>query len=173
MGNRTLKTASESGDLDAVRRHLANGADVNATTAAGHFALGGAIINDHIEVVRELIAHGADVNLESEYRWTPLYLAAWQDCAEIAQVLIDAGAKLETATISGYYSPPRYRPLHIACLNGYVDVVKVLIDNGADLNALNGMNSTPLDMAKSKGHQEVVDLLEAHGAVSSRTPQDP
>ncbi len=54
---RTLKSASQAGDLDAVKYHISQGADVNATTAAGHFALGGAVINGHSEVVECLIAH--------------------------------------------------------------------------------------------------------------------
>lgn len=55
---RTLKSASGAGDLDAVKYHLSQGADVNATTAAGHFALGAAVINGHSEVVEFLIAQG-------------------------------------------------------------------------------------------------------------------
>ncbi|MEZ6153408.1 MAG: ankyrin repeat domain-containing protein [Pirellulaceae bacterium] len=56
---RTLKSASGAGDLDAVKYHLSQGADVNATTAAGHFALGAAVINGHSDVVEFLIAQGA------------------------------------------------------------------------------------------------------------------
>ena len=75
MRPRTLKSAAQAGDLDAVKYHLAQGAKINATTAAGHFPLGGAIIHGHSHVVEFLISRGANVNLKSEYGWTPLYLA--------------------------------------------------------------------------------------------------
>ena len=55
MRPRTLKSAAEAGDLDAVKYHLSRGAEINATTAAGHFALGGAIINRHPHIVEYLI----------------------------------------------------------------------------------------------------------------------
>ena len=82
MRPRTLKSAAEHGDLDAVKYHLSRGAEINATTAAGHFALGGAIIKGHPHIVEYLIANGADIDQESEFGWTPLYLAAWTGSAE-------------------------------------------------------------------------------------------
>jgi ankyrin repeat protein len=94
MRPRTLKSAADHGDLDAVRYHLSQGADINGTTAAGQFALDGAIINNHPHVVEYLIANGADINKLSGFRWSPLYVAAWAGSVESAALLLLAGAKM-------------------------------------------------------------------------------
>lgn len=160
MRPKTLKSAAKAGDLDAVKYHLAQGAKINAITAAGHFALGGAIIHGHSHVVEFLIARGANVNLKSEYGWTPLYLAAWTGNAEIAVLLLSAGARINTKTVGGWNSPYGYSPLHIAAANGSLDVVKLLVASGARVNARNGESKTPLDIATEQGHTRVVRFLK-------------
>jgi uncharacterized protein len=47
------------GDMNAVRRLIAHGAEVNATNRAGDTALMIAAIQGHYEVVRLLISKGA------------------------------------------------------------------------------------------------------------------
>ncbi len=51
-----------------------------------------------------------------------------------------------------------------ASLRGNVDVVKLLLAKGADINAKTKGGQTALMAASSGGHQEVVNLLKAHGA---------
>jgi len=159
MRPRTLKSAAEAGDLDAVKYHLSRGKKINATTAAGHFPLGGAIIYGHIKVVKFLIAHGANVNLKSAYGWTPLYLAAWTGNDEIAAVLIDAHARVNTKTLQGWNSPNGFSPLHVASECGSLDVVKLLIAAGARVGAKDGDGKTAMEIATERGHMEVVEFL--------------
>jgi ankyrin repeat protein len=166
MRPRTLKAAAERGDLDAVKYHLSQGADINGTTAAGHFALDGAIINDHPHVVEYLIANGADINKMSEFRWSPLYVAAWAGSIESAALLLLAGAKMETKTLDGPHSPDEYTPLHIAAVNGRLAVVLLLIGAGANVEARTGSGETALDLARQCKHTAVVKLLKR--VVSSR-----
>jgi len=159
MRPRTLKAAAERGDLEAVMYHLSNGADINGTTAAGHFALGGAIINDHPHIVEFLLSNGADVNLESEYGWTPLYIAAWKNRPECAALLLQARARINTRTTEGWNSPPAYAPLHIAAACGHLAIVMMLITAGARINARTGTRETAFDLAKANGHTSVVRFL--------------
>lgn len=168
MRPRTLKTAAEAGDLDAVKYHLARGADINGTTAAGHFALGGAILNGHDDVVEYLIAHGADINLESEYGWTPLYLAAWRDTPNCAALLLQAGAKTDTQTRGGWHSPSGYTPLHIAAERGHLAVVMLLVAAGADVNVPNGSDRVALDLAIATGHNSTANFLKQSAQHLSR-----
>lgn len=167
MRPRTLKSAAEHGDLEAVIYHLSNGADINGTTAAGHFALGDAIINDHPHIVECLIAHGADVNLESAFGWTPLYIAAWKNRPECAAMLLQARARKNTKTTEGWYSPPSYTPLHIAAERGHLAIVKLLIRAGARINARTGTRKTAFDLAKANGHKSVVRFLNSQVAARS------
>jgi uncharacterized protein len=160
MRPRTLKSASEAGDLDAVRYHLSQGADVNATTAAGHFALGGAVINGHPHVVECLIDHGADIDLLSEFGWSPLYLAAWQGEPEIAAQLLLAGARIGTRTIGGWNSPSGYTPLHIAAKRGHLAIVLLLVAAGAQVDATDEAGETALDLAVEEGQTAVAKFLK-------------
>jgi ankyrin repeat protein len=168
MRPRTLRSAAEAGDLEALRYHLSRGADVNATTAAGHFALGGAIINRHFQVVEYLIANGADINQVSESGWSPLYLAAWAGCVHSTALLLLAGAKINTRTTGGWNSPSGYTPLHIAAERGQLAIVMLLVAAGAQVGARNGSSKTALDLAIAAGHSAIVQFLQNCAASGSR-----
>ena len=53
-----------------------------------------------------------------------------------------------------------YTALHHASFNGNQDSVKELIDAGADVNLLTKKEGTAAEYAKSRGHTEIVALLE-------------
>ena len=168
MRPRTLKSAAEAGDIDAMEYHLARGADINARTAAGHFPLGGAIFYSHSEAVEFLIAEGAKINMKTEFDWTPLYMPAWRGNARIAALLIAAGAHLNSRTIGGWNSPSGFTPLHAAADNGSLEVVKLLIAAGASLIARNGSGKTALDVAVERGNNQIARFLRAALKKASR-----
>ena len=63
--NEDFFEAAKRGDLPAVERFIANGADVNVKTTDGITALMIASLNGHKEVVQSLLIKGADVNAET------------------------------------------------------------------------------------------------------------
>ena len=65
-------TAAARGDIEAVKQHLAAGADVNAKDDDGWTPLHQATDEGHKEIVELLIAKGADVNATDEDGETPL-----------------------------------------------------------------------------------------------------
>lgn len=168
MRPRTLKSAAEAGDLEAVEYHLAKGADINGTTAAGHFALDGAIINDHADVVEYLIRHGANINQKSEYGWSPLYVAAWANRPECAALLLLAGARMNAKTLGGWNSPSGYTALHIAAERGCLAIVMLLVAAGAQVDTPSGSSETALDLAIESGHTCIVKFLKSLVASGSR-----
>ena len=91
----SIHDAAVAGDIEAVKQHLAAGADVNAKGERGSTPLHFAAWLGHkeiIEIVELLIANGADVNAKEEDGHTPLHLAAAWGQKEIAEVLIANGA---------------------------------------------------------------------------------
>ena len=75
QSNRALIQAVDSGNNEAVKQHLADGADVNAKGERGSTPLHFAAWLGHkeiIEIVELLIANGADVNAMDENGGTPL-----------------------------------------------------------------------------------------------------
>ena len=77
--DRALLEAARDGNIEAVRQHLAAGADVNAKNQNGSTPLHEAATKDVAEL---LIAEGADVNAKDD-GWTPLHSAAWEGHKEV------------------------------------------------------------------------------------------
>jgi uncharacterized protein len=77
---------------------LDSGADVNATNSYGTTALIDAASRGRSKTVEILLDSGADVNATNSYGMSALYLAG---NAETAELLIKAGARLDTLTVNG------------------------------------------------------------------------
>jgi ankyrin repeat protein len=84
--NTLLIYAAAFGSVDAVRRLVERGADVNAKNSFGATALVYAAANE--AKVRLLVAHGADVNARTRQGRTPLTIAAACDgCSGVVKLL--------------------------------------------------------------------------------------
>ena len=79
----SIHEAASSGIIEAVKKHLAAGADVNAKIG-GETPLHFAALFGRKEIAEMLIAKGADVNTKDEFGYTPLHHAAWNGRTEIA-----------------------------------------------------------------------------------------
>jgi ankyrin repeat protein len=112
---------------------------------------------DYIKVARSLIDNGADVNAKS--RWSPLYAAVAKNWKEMVELLISAGAD-----VNSHDEDLQSTPLHIAAEDGNKDIAELLISKGAEVNAKDKDGKTPLKLALENGWNSVVDLLRKHGA---------
>jgi len=156
--NVDIWNAANDGNIDAVKKHLTAGADVNATDGNGVTPLHFAASENHGEVVELLIAEGADVNATDKNGATPLHMAAAQGNKEIAELLIAEGADL------GWPANEKSTPLRYAAVRGHTELVELLIAEGADVNASDENGATSLHMAAARGHKEIAKLLIAEGA---------
>src|SRR5215475_1040358 len=111
------------------------------------------------EAVRSLLKQAVDVNAAQGDGMTALHWAALKGEADMAKVLLYAGANVRATTRLAAYTP-----LFMAAKSGNAAVVKVLLDAGADAKtpALDGL--TPLMMAAASGDAESVNLLLTKGA---------
>ena len=89
----SIHLAAREGNTEAVKQHLAAGADVNATDEVGWTPLHRAVGPSHKEVVELLIAEGADVNTKGKYGNTPLDTAIRFKRTETADLLRKHGGK--------------------------------------------------------------------------------
>jgi len=133
-----LLVAAQRGDLDAVKKLVDAGADVNMRETeqhnrgqtALHYAARGKYYypkGDHLAVARFLLAHGADVNAKADTGYTPLHVAAGLGQKDMVRFLLDNGADINAMDIRG-------TPLQAAVLQGHEDVVALLIERKARLN---------------------------------------
>ncbi|MEV7775723.1 ankyrin repeat domain-containing protein [Kitasatospora sp. NPDC086791] len=146
-----LMAAVVGGDLGAVRRLLAEGAEVDTRFPVvngfndAHTPLLVACRDGHQEIARELLAAGADVNVtEPTFGAVPLHKAVYNGHAGITALLAAApGVDLDFQGITNGYTP-----LHDALWHGYEDCARILIDAGARLDLVGHDGKLPADIAR-------------------------
>ncbi|BCA96257.1 hypothetical protein TUM19329_26180 [Legionella antarctica] len=162
-----------------------------------------AVINDQTEVVKFLTPKVASLIIRSQSGKTPLSAAAEKSDAHpikmflkkhqnrlneqfiqaiqsedlmLAAMCLDVGAEVDTP-IQENINNTKYTALFYVCSTGNIDLVKLLISRKANLNSLGPNDSTPLHVAVSFNHQQIVQLLKNEGAellrdTNNQTPVD-
>lgn len=129
-----------------------------------------AIKNNNTDEVLKFINNGANLNLSFHIpsRYTPLMVAAQYDSKEVAELLIEHGAKVNHEPIEldgGAY----YFPLSAAAEWNSKNVAEVLINHGAWLDALDRDDYDideflrPIDFAMINNSKDVVEVFLNHG----------
>ena len=153
--------ASMLGDTEEISKLLAaNRSLVTAVSSDGWFPLHLAAHFAKTDAVRLLLNNGAQAAARSTnaLQNTALHAAAAGRAADAGKLLIDHGASVNEPQHGGWV------PLHAAAQNGDIEFARALIEAGADVNVRAENQQRPLDLALTKGHQSMVDLLESHGA---------
>jgi len=154
-GGQPVNLAVHRENFDVARLLLQRGATPSLFAACG---LG------EQPLVERMLAAAVPVDELAEPGGTPLHAAAMYGHAEIAEMLIRAGADVDV----NYEVDPCYSatPLHVAGLFGHLGVVRTLLAHGANTALLDSEEETPLQCAIERGHAEVADLLQGWGATA-------
>ena len=181
-----LFAAIDGGDLDAVRRMLAEepalagSRDATGVSASLHARYRGrADIGDALiaatsaldifdaaaagrtaDVARLLDTAPADAKAFSADGFTALHLAAFFNRPDVAALLIARGAEVDAVA----HNPMRVRPLDSAATMRASMIVAALLASGADPNAAQEQGATVLMSAAASGDVQSVKALLAHGA---------
>ena len=79
----SIFNAAITGNIEAVKQHLAAGTDVNAKNKIGSTPLNYAALKGHEEIAELLIAEGADVNARDKDGKTPFDVASNDETADL------------------------------------------------------------------------------------------
>ena len=98
----SLHRAAEEGDIEAVKKHLAAGANKNVRAGKWRDTpLHRAAFWGYTEVVELLINNEVDVNAKDKYGCTPLHDAAEYSHLEIAEMLINRAPDMNALANNG------------------------------------------------------------------------
>ncbi|HEV3057588.1 MAG TPA: ankyrin repeat domain-containing protein [Vicinamibacterales bacterium] len=123
-----------------------------------------AAMHKDAQAVRSLLRQGGDVNAAQGDGMTALHWAAMQGDADLAGVLLYAGANVRATTRLGGYTP-----LHLASQSGSTAVINALVAAGAAVGAATATGATPLMLAASAGQTDAVKTLLDHHADPNTT----
>ena len=160
-------SAAAEGDVQLLRKLIANGGDVNAADAVGWTPLWAATYTDKQAVVRELLNAGqVDVNRPNSRGELPLCRAA--ACGQeaiVGMLLLSPGIDPAKAGYGGN------TPMHEAAHAGHARVLRNLLYSGASLEAANELNWTPLWSAAFAEKLDCLRLLLHAGADVNRVDE--
>lgn len=112
-----------------------------------------------VEQVRDLLRRGADVNAAQGDGMSALHWAATMGRADIADVLLYAGADPGSTTRMGAYTA-----LHLASKAGHVEVIDRLLKGRALAETETSTGVRALHFAAQSGRADAVAVLIRHGA---------
>jgi ankyrin repeat protein len=105
--------------------------------------------------VVEILQQGVDANASFPITGTrALMIAAAQGHVDTVRALLDAGADVNAADVTGW------TPLHAAAYNGDLQIVKLLLGHGAIPPPPSWFLQSPSIMAEKLGHQDIELLLK-------------
>ncbi|MFA5130765.1 MAG: ankyrin repeat domain-containing protein [Patescibacteria group bacterium] len=148
------------GDLDALKRWIEQGGDINACDVQNDNLLTQAARQANSEFTSYLLAKGAKVNAKGAQGFDALTWAGESGNTTNEMLLIGAGA--DANAVQG--DTDRSTPLFRAIAGGHVAAVELLIQYGANISQRNGQYKTPLIEAAMKPNSDVVACLLNHGA---------
>lgn len=141
-----LHWAVRQGHTDAAVLLMKYGADPHLEDSEGCNALHLASQFGHTPVVAYLIAMGLDVDVLDRSGMTPIMWAAYRSFGiDTIRVLLNFGASVNLTD-----KLQKNTALHWAVASSNTNAIRPLLKSGANLDALNGQDLTPLDLATER-----------------------
>jgi len=152
--------AAMKSDLAAVKKLIAQGADVNEPQGDGMTALHWAAEHGDSAMASALLKARASVKAVTRIgSYTPLHIAGKAGSAAVVRELLKAGADVNAVTTNGA------APLHFAAQSGDPDAVGAMLDKGANANARETeWGQTPLVFAAEYDRPAAIKVLLKRGA---------
>ena len=140
----------------AAKKHIKDGANLNAHTEAGEsvlaYALKSRVDQDMLEL---LIQSGADLFYTDDEGVSIFDFAVTYNNIFMIELLLEKGKDVNDVTRKSGFTP-----LMAAVCYGRYDIFRVLLEAGADISAVERKSMTALDFAKKMRKTSMIKLLE-------------
>ncbi len=154
-------------NVNATRKLLNNGVNVNQENKEGNTPLYRASEMGHTEAVKLLLSKGADVNKAKKDGDTPLTIASYEGHTEIVKLLLAKGADINKVDKDGETA------LYVASEGNRFDIVEMLRKAGANVNKADNRGRTPLYVASREGNvSSVRELLKSKNVQVDKVDKD-
>ena len=153
----SLHYAAKVGDIEQLKKCLAEGKDVNEPDQYGDTPLHISVEREKIEAVKFLVNQKANINIQNAKETTALHLGIKEENLVIVDFLVAQGANVNQKDGNG--NPP----LHLAVRERNVAIVQKLLSTGhVDLNIKDKQERTALELAKERKNSSMVRILEEY-----------
>jgi cytohesin len=205
-----LCVAANSNSSKVAKLLISKGANINEICINGdtpiHIAAKGgmhAARGGHIETLKVLIVEGANLNAKlkdnksnSSYGivgWTPLHLAANHGQTESAELLVAAGAEINSKSQKGHTpldisimhgqaetaiylekqkaKSSELNPIHLAIIHSDIESLKEQLNKSVPIESRSDICEPPLNHAAFWGREETVKILIDNGLDINFTPK--
>ncbi|MFP4549756.1 MAG: ankyrin repeat and protein kinase domain-containing protein [Spirochaetales bacterium] len=191
-GYTDLMIMAKSGDLEACRELVANGAEIDFSAPDGTTAFALAALSGHLHIMEYLRDRGANINPVIREQSPLLHELVYEDNGPAAGWLLQQGVSADLDRTSDGWSPLMvavtvgnrtmvslllnagadpdlldgrlWSPLHVAVWDGDFGTAELLLEHGSDINVCGDINRSPLHYVAGEGNLDAVRFLLAAGA---------
>ena len=153
-----LHLAASAGLVDAIRRLLGDGFDIDEKDGVGCTSMYYACQNGHLDIAQILAREGADIHARGGYLGNALQAASFRGHTQMVKFLLDN--MVDVNVQDGEYG----NALQAASYAEHEQIVQMLLNAGADVNAQGGEYGNALQAASAKDHKQIVQVLLNTGA---------
>ncbi|MGP9040225.1 ankyrin repeat domain-containing protein [Cytobacillus kochii] len=159
-GNTAVMAATQQNQMEIVQVLIAHGADINIRNKRLDNVLLYAGAEGLLEIVQLAIQAGADTTITNRYGGIAIIPACERGHIEVVKELLT-----HSDTDVNHINDLHWTALLEAIIlsdggKTHQEIVQLLIDHGADITITDKDGVTPLQHARDRGYQEMIEILE-------------